>query len=148
MINDALVQSNDYVPTGELSVSFLAPIQKLFPNIYSELIEYIDARTVCSKKFGDRYLNSIITVLDGELYDYYKTNFADVLDRFCAQHVLPTVVMTLPGEPNSLLLKELFHPLEEIYLRRSIATQTSRFTTVMTRFTNLKMDFATENVSM
>ncbi len=114
--NDALRPGNGFgAEPVELEIPPLRFVKKIWPNLYRRLYHYIDAKTIYSRKFGDAYRDSWISVLDGEVREYYQTNFADKLSAFSKAHDLPAAVVTLPNETNSPLYEELFQPLKEIY---------------------------------
>ncbi len=117
--NDALIEGSVYdeisAPDYNKKLSFLAPLRKLLPVSYLRLVNYVDAKTIYNKKYGDRYAGSYISVLEGETREHYEKNFAAKLDAFSERTGIPAVVMTLPNETKSALLKALYAPLREIF---------------------------------
>ncbi|MBR0536602.1 MAG: SGNH/GDSL hydrolase family protein, partial [Clostridia bacterium] len=82
--NDALIEGDVYGSATDIDyagqIPFLRPVKALFPHIYAGLAAYFDAKTMYSAKYGDRWNGSDITVLKGDLREYYQKNFADELD--------------------------------------------------------------------
>ncbi len=117
--NDALIDGETYEEVEEINydekLAFLAPLRKLLPVTYYRLVNYIDAKTMYNKKYGDKYTGSYISLLEGSLREYYETNFAAKLDAFCRDTGIPAAVVTLPNETKSEMLKALYAPLREIF---------------------------------
>lgn len=122
--NDALIEGQVYSEPGAIDYAekfpILAPLRKLLPVTYLRLIQYLDAKTIYNKKYGNKYNGSYISVLEGETRRYYEENFAAKLDAFSRRTGIPAVVMTLPNETKSVLLKELYAPLGEIFAGTSV----------------------------
>ncbi len=122
--NDALLDGSTYQDPQNIEYSEILPVLKpvhvLLPNIYSRLKTYIDAKTMYSEKFGNKWENTNTTVLKGNVRSDYQKYFVDKLDAITTETKIPAIVMTLPNEPNSIILKELYKPLDDIYSNTSI----------------------------
>lgn len=117
--NDMLIRGDDYEEKAGDSVrenmKFLTPAETVFPRICEKLADYIAAKTIYSKKYGDQYGGTNVAVPEGERLAYYRTHFADALDRLSRERNLPAAVMTLPNTPGSTALKELYRPLKDVF---------------------------------
>ncbi len=121
LFNDAMPAGNGIGDLPErLVIPSLTWLQNLAPRFAQKVYSYVDAKTLYNKKFGDRYHRSYIAVLDDELAPYYTEHFIRPLDSFCKANDLPAIVLTLPNEPKSLLLKSLYAPLTELYRDTSV----------------------------
>lgn len=116
VFNDAMRPGNGFGKMPErLVIPQLTWMEKLFPQFAQKIYAYVDAKTLYSKKYGDRYKDSYISVLDDDLAPYYAENFIEPLAAFSKENSLPAVVVTLPNSTNSLLLEELYKPLEGLF---------------------------------
>ena len=122
--NDALIDGSDYQREASIDyaskIPILYPIQKLFPNVYSKLEEFISVNTMYNAKYGEKWKDTNVTVLKGKLREYYQKNFADELDKISKQTGIPAIVMPLPNVPNNQMLKQLYLPLADIYENTSV----------------------------
>ena len=114
--NDAMRPGNGFGSMPQrLVIPQLTWLEKLLPRFAQKVYAYVDAKTLYTKKYGDRYKDSYLSVLDEDLTPYYKENFVEPLAAFSRDNDLPALVVTLPSETNSLLLEELYRPLEDIF---------------------------------
>lgn len=122
--NDALINGNEYGDVSNIDyaqqIPVLKPIRVMFPNIYARLSAYFDAKTMYSVKYGDHWGGSDITVLKGDVREYYQKNFADELDAITKETKIPSIVMSLPNQPRNIMYRELYKPLTEIYEGSSV----------------------------
>ena len=116
VFNDAMRPGNGFGSMPQrLVIPQLTWLEKLLPRFAQKVYAYVDAKTLYTKKYGDRYKDSYISVLDEDLTPYYKENFVEPLAEYSKANGLPAMVVTLPSETNSLLLEELYRPLEDIF---------------------------------
>lgn len=118
MYNDAVPLTDDYIEIVD-NVWDIAPSLKGFSGIFPELSAGIEHLIYSKKPFdiktGKRFYIDGVTPLVGVYREEYEKNFVSVLSDFAAEHDLPAVVMTLPNDPKSPLLKNLYRPLKDIY---------------------------------
>lgn len=116
VFNDAMRPGNGFGAMPQrLVIPSLTWLEKTLPRFAQKVYAYVDAKTLYTKKYGDRYKDSYISVLDDDLTPYYREHFVEPLAAYSKERDLPAVVVTLPNETNSLLLEELYRPLEDIF---------------------------------
>ncbi len=114
--DSVIIYSNEVNWREELPL--LSSIENFFPNIYSNLIERISAKTMYTNKYSNSdYVDYDCAppVLKGRFYEKYKEDFVKKLDDFATTVDFPIAVVTLPTIPNNMLLESLYEPLEELY---------------------------------
>lgn len=52
-------------------------------------------------------------ILKGRIYDKFKSEFIEPLDRFSEEHQIPVALMTLPVHQGKMIQKALFEPLHQ-----------------------------------
>lgn len=118
MYNDAVPLTDDYIEIDD-NIWDITPSLKGFSGIFPELSAGIEHLIYSKKPFdiktGKRFYIDGITPLVGVYREEYEKNFVSVLSDFVAEHDLPAVVMTLPNDPKSPLLKNMYKPLKSIY---------------------------------
>ena len=128
VFNDAMRPGNGFgAMPGRLVIPPLTWLKKTLPLFAQKVYAYVDAKTLYTKKYGDRYKDSYISVLDDDLTPYYREHFVEPLAAFSKANDLPAVVVTLPNETNSLLLEELYRPLENIFAGTGIGYYNSYY---------------------
>lgn len=126
--NDAMRPGNGFgKPPERMVIPQLTWFENLLPRFAQKVYAYIDAKTLYTKKYGDRYKDSYISILDEDLFPYYRENFALPLDSFSKANGLPAIVVTLPNETNSSLLEEAYKPLTEVFAGTGIGYYNSYY---------------------
>lgn len=121
MYNDAIpldkdnsTRLNDEEGTPEF-FRILRPIKNLFPSLYTNIQMLGYLQTPLNEKFGVRYYIEGVAPLTGITKTEYIKNFTIPLSHFAENSSIPIIVMTLPNEPKSPLLKIHYKQLKEIY---------------------------------
>ena len=115
VFNDAMRPGNGFgkMPS-KMTIPSLSWMEKLLPRFAQKIYAYVDAKTLYTKKYGDRYKDSYVSVLDEDLSAYYKQFFVEPLAAFSKDNHLPAMVVTLPNE-TTIQMEELLKPLEALF---------------------------------
>ncbi|MBR5426812.1 MAG: SGNH/GDSL hydrolase family protein [Clostridia bacterium] len=92
----------------------VAAISKILPNIGKRLANYVTAKTMYTSDGNYLNIDTLPPILKGEIYDNFKNNFIEPLDRFSAEKQIPTVIMTLPVYEGKMIQKALYRPLHTL----------------------------------
>ena len=91
----------------------VAAVSKILPNIGKRLANLVTAKTMYTAEGDYVNIDLMPPILKGRIYDKFKSEFIEPLDRFSEEHQIPVALMTLPVHQGKMIQKALFEPLHQ-----------------------------------